>query len=238
MAFRQSLMCSSRTLFASRRVLLNLGASSARCLATKAEGTEAAAPKTPKKNTTPAKVKLDKSAFPPKKPLSTFAKFITLHSDMVIGGSKAPFSALRERWGTLSDAEKKKYSSTKQEWDEYYAAAEEWRDNVDPVTLKELNRRRKARGISTKLKTNKRPPNSYALFYSAMYPKVFVELQDSDPSSLEGRGRVTAVSLAVAEAWKNTPDSEKQIWKQKAEALREEYNKKLKEKADGHATAD
>lgn len=80
-------------------------------------------------------------------------------------GLSFPFSSHSPHIGwALTTLAFQKYEPTVQEIEQYYESLTQWKENVDPKVLTEINRRRKAKGLKAIQTTKeKRPPNSYAL---------------------------------------------------------------------------
>lgn len=56
------------------------------------------------------------------------------------------------------------YEPTTEQWEEYHQRTLEWKENVPPKILKEINRRRKAKGMKLlNSRTRTRPISSYFL---------------------------------------------------------------------------
>ncbi|KAJ2933527.1 hypothetical protein H1R20_g3570, partial [Candolleomyces eurysporus] len=73
--------------------------------------------------------------------------------------------ALAEQWNQLSAQEKKKYEATTEEWEEYHRRTVEWKETVPPKILREINKKRKAKGLKPlNTRTRKAPVTSYFLF--------------------------------------------------------------------------
>ncbi|KAJ3527592.1 hypothetical protein NMY22_g9730 [Coprinellus aureogranulatus] len=171
---------------------INLGGS--RAFATP-PATVSSEKKKPKKKPEPPVV-VDKSQLPPKRPISSFSKFIMEHKDEIVreGPGALPFGQLSAKWNELSAAEKKKYAPPTEEWDRYYESFAQWKEDVDPKILKEINLRRKKKGMKP-ISTKKHFANSYSIFLSEVFA------QKREHQTID-RTQVPIITKEAAEKWK------------------------------------
>ncbi|KAJ2933107.1 hypothetical protein H1R20_g3987, partial [Candolleomyces eurysporus] len=159
-----------------------------------------------------------KEQLPPTKPPSGFAKYIMenraafLQKPSVGEATKA----LAEQWNQLSGQEKKasnlgqndpKYEATTEEWEEYHRRTVEWKETVPPKILKEINKKRKAKGLKPlNTRTRKAPVTSYFLFLR--------DFKASPPpldANLTGTERMIELVRLGAAQWRGLSDAERQV---------------------------
>ncbi|KAJ2912739.1 hypothetical protein MD484_g7675, partial [Candolleomyces efflorescens] len=237
--FRQAARFAVRPTSSVAPAVTTQGLSSTRCLATKA-ASETKPPKEkkekkpksaekakakPKKEEKPARIVIGKDQLPPSKPVGAFARFVLENREFFSqeGAAFELVKPLAEKWHQLSAQEKKKYEITTEEWEEYHRRTAEWKENVPPKILKEINRKRKAKGLRPlNNRTRKQPPGPYLLFladHRASQPQL-----DAD---LSPQQRMLQIVKLGAERWNNLSDAERQVYRDKAAVLRKEYKESV-----------
>ncbi|KZF26387.1 hypothetical protein L228DRAFT_279596 [Xylona heveae TC161] len=161
------------------------------------------------------------------KPLPETA-FMVLNIEMSEGGKGLRASEAGERYRSFSPEERERYDRiAEKNKANNEAALKKWIESHTPEEIQTANRARRV--LSRRLKNKKipilkddrqvkPPPNHYTLFFKEKYNST--ELQSS---SFTERG------LAIAKAWKELPQSEKQKYIQQAEAEKEKYQKEFKD---------
>ncbi|OMH85492.1 Transcription factor A, mitochondrial [Zancudomyces culisetae] len=173
---------------------------------------------------------------PNPKPIGPYAAFTKeFHikiSDMIkekkLRGSEI-LPMVAQAWGQLTDAQKEEYrEKAKKESAAKKKAYELWYLSTDQELIQLENRRRKAKNAKStdgdkkkvELLKNpllpKRPPTVFALFYAEMHN----QLVDKTKT---GKEQI----IAVHEGWKNLPESEKQIYKDRFKENMKEYHEKV-----------
>ncbi|KAI0300097.1 hypothetical protein B0F90DRAFT_1724834 [Multifurca ochricompacta] len=116
-------------------------------------------------------------------------------------------------WWTISEFDKQRY---REKYDglraDYNRRIQEWREQVDPVILRELNRRRVAKGLSRiRGPSSGRPmPGFFRYFH---------QIREENPRTQESqRAYLTALAGRASSQWKAMSDSEKAKYNDPAKA--------------------
>ncbi|KAH9994633.1 hypothetical protein BJV77DRAFT_1066632 [Russula vinacea] len=158
------------------------------------------------------KVKIRDEDKPPKRPANAYVLWISdwIRSQPKIENIEAARGTVKKGaqiWHTVPEHDKQRYREKADVLRaEYNKRFEEWHEKVDPAILRELNRRRVAKGHmriqSRGSDDDSRPLNGYLRYY--------MHVRDEYPST-EGDGSAyfTALSTRVSSQWRTLSDAEK-----------------------------
>ncbi|KIY52161.1 hypothetical protein FISHEDRAFT_56138 [Fistulina hepatica ATCC 64428] len=179
----------------------------------------------PKKKKTAKKVvkqpvfKITQTMMPPKRPLNPFLHFAMEEKASMPPATSASeamehMKVLSAKYQQLSPSQKKVFEDRAAQQSAKYATARaEWERNIDPSTLRKMNKvlvakgkRRLRRYIVMREKENKKPLTSFFRFYADYRAS----------HDITGRSLMD-VSRDVGVAWKNLPAAEREVYKQSAD---------------------
>ncbi|KAI5117606.1 hypothetical protein M0805_006719 [Coniferiporia weirii] len=198
----------------------------------KENATKLKKPTKKKETVKPAKVKVTSQDMPPPKPGGPYFVFFRKYfADVDLSNASDKRTAIVQAskdaaavWQGLSESEKQVYR------DEYVAARavyekkrEEYFKTVDPAVLKEINRRRAARG-KPKIKTpttNRKPLTSFFL-YLADERKALSPVEGPD-----GPEQMIAFAKARGEKWRTMSDADKQTYVDRYNEAKKEFDASL-----------
>ncbi|KAI9451855.1 hypothetical protein F5148DRAFT_1238163 [Russula earlei] len=166
------------------------------------------------KTTVEPKVVIKPEDFPPKGPANVFGLWLHewTRTQPKIDSRNAAQNHVKkgaEIWGTVSEYDKQRY---REKYDylhaEYKRRLEEWREQVDPAVLRELNRRRRAKGQPRiRGPATGRPLTAFIRFY--------LNMRDEHPRT---EGDVRSYVKALSGRWRALSDAEKARYKEPARA--------------------
>ncbi|KAH9960624.1 hypothetical protein BC827DRAFT_1376608 [Russula dissimulans] len=153
---------------------------------------------------------------PPKSPGSPYTLWMSewFLSQPKIDGLPAAQNLVKqgaEVWRTVSEHEKQRY---REKWNdlrvEYLRRVEEWREQVDPAVLRELNRRREARGLS-RIRGDSRPLSGYFRYVQDVR-------QEYPRTEEDNKTYFKALIQRASSQWKTMNDVEKAKYLEPARA--------------------
>ncbi|KAF8483411.1 hypothetical protein DFH94DRAFT_721614 [Russula ochroleuca] len=157
------------------------------------------------------KVKIRDEDKPPKQPVNAYVLWISdwIRSQPKIENLEVAQDTVKKGaqiWHTVPEHEKQRYQEKCDALRvEYYRRIEEWREKVDPSVLRELNRRRVAKGqkpIRGGSEDDSRPLTGYLRYY--------MHVRDEYPRTEEDYpAYFKALSTRVSSQWKAMSDAEK-----------------------------
>jgi len=181
------------------------------------------------------KVTISPKDRPPKHPGTPYILWMTdwFRTQPKIENSEMAQSRVKEGaeiWHTVSDYDKQQYQEKFEVLRaEYNKSIEEWREKVDPAVLRELNRRRVAKGLSRiRGPGTGRPMTGYSRFC--------IHLRDEYPRTDEDhQTHFKALAARASSQWKGMSDVEKAKYVDPAKADFAAWHEKRKAESQAKA---
>ncbi|PFH47571.1 hypothetical protein AMATHDRAFT_67547 [Amanita thiersii Skay4041] len=174
------------------------------------------------------KIVLKREMLPPSSPGGPYLQFAKeYHAKYPIKSLPEAAEAMKKcgaAWNALDKSEKEKYyEQYRKAFEEYAVKRAEYFATVDPEIIKEINRRKKAKGKS-KIRPppppveQRRPMTSYLQFY-----------HDYRKEHSQGASDLKILAAEAGKAWRELPEAKKQVYKDqymaRLETWRAQYGK-------------
>jgi len=162
------------------------------------------------------KVTINSEVLPPKMPGNPFTQWLrdwltTQPKNETLKIAQNNIKRGSQIWNELPEDEKQQYrEKTHALMDEYRRRMEEWREKVDPAVLRELNRRRVAKGHN-RIRGPRRPMNGFVRFY--------MHVRSEYPRAEEDqKTHFKATAERASSQWRAMSDAEKAEYNDVAKA--------------------